>query len=549
MDARSLFGSRTLDGLARITVLVALSVTAAMCCRAQAVAKVSAAQVESVAPGRLVVVYRSGFVPAGAEAVLSRAGVRSMARLPLFGAAAVQVDGDTDAAVAKLMEQPEVAMVLRDRYVRVHAMQVLPVDERGRQRPAAATVSRAVPRSDLSVVGEPADPPRITLHAPTVFPAQNLEDLTYYESPQGWATRLAGGYGAKVAGGPAVGPWDVTEGAGVRIAVLDSGVDAEHPAIAPNVVLNLSEVNQDVLPSACDDGSPVDQSGHGTFTASLAAATTDGMVIGVAPRAQILNIKVVQRMPGLTGASPQAQCEAGAANGLLSWVLQGIQDAVANHATVISLSLGTLVDISTGDGAGWLAEMNSVTYAAAQAGAVLVAAAGNDGLDLSGGRYVELPAQARGVLAVVASTNPDCAENLTANARCTPGPVKRAYYSNYGANLNAIAAPGGSYPEGGDFAVSGFVRGACAEGLPKTTDGLPANGQSFGCFGFGHARYVQAMGTSAAVPLVAGAAALLQAAHPSWTPTQVTSALQSTAMRRGTMAEPEIDLPSAMKLQ
>jgi subtilisin family serine protease len=508
----------------------------------------TSATLETIAPGRLVVVYRGGVVPLNAEALIAGCSGRVVSHLRLFGASAIQVSGDADAAIARLLAQPEVSAVLHDRIVKAHALTAFPLQARA---------TTAAPAPGISVAGVPALPfPR--LKAPLVFPAVPVDEsgpavpsspATYYNSPQGWATLLAGGYGKQVPGGPAVGPWNTTQGAGIRIAVLDSGVDEAHPAIAPNLALNLSEVDQAAMPSACDDGSPRDQSGHGTFTASLAAAATGGMVLGVAPQATILNIKVLQRMPAATGATHQAQCEAGAANGLLSWVLQGIQDAVANHASVISLSLGTLVDVTTGDGAGWQAQMDSVTYAAMQAGAVLVAAAGNDGVDLSKGQYVELPAQARGVLPVVASTNPACAENLAVNATCAPGPVTLASYSNFGGSLNAIAAPGGSYPEGADFSVSGFVRGACSNGLSNTTDGMPAEGHSFGCFGLGHVDYVQATGTSAAAPLVAGAAALLRAAHPGWTAAQVVSAMRSSATIGGSMVEPVLNLPAALALQ
>jgi hypothetical protein len=48
-----------------------------------------------------------------------------------------------------------------------------------------------------------------------------------------------------VPGGPTHGPWDTTMGKGVRIAIFDRGVDVSHPDIAPNLALNLSEVNQD----------------------------------------------------------------------------------------------------------------------------------------------------------------------------------------------------------------------------------------------------------------------------------------------------------------
>jgi lantibiotic leader peptide-processing serine protease len=333
----------------------------------------------------------------------------------------------------------------------------------------------------------------------------------------------------------------------VRIAILDSGVDAAHPDIAPNLAFNFSEIDQSPvtgLPSPCDDASPQDQQGHGTWTASLAAGAMGphtGLIIGVAPAATLLNIKVLERLPDPASAAPDiaTQCATGQAGGMLSWVIQGIEDAVAQHADVISLSLGTLVDLNTGEGAGIKAAFDRVTYAATQAGAVVIASAGNDGLSLANPRYVELPAQARGVLAVVASTNPACAENLAPGAPCAPGPITQPYYSNYGAPLNAIAAPGGSYPDGPDTAVSGWIRGACSNGLPNTTDGPPADpAQSFGCFNLGHTPYVQAMGTSASAALAAGAAALVRAAHPTWTPDQVTTALRATAI-------PTVSLPAA----
>ena len=491
---------------------------------------------EATVPGRLVVVYRSGVVPPNADAIAASAGARSARHLRLFGLSALQVEGDDSVAIARLQSRPEVRAVLHDRLVTGHSILPLP-----------RTIS--LPAHTISdAPGLSGEALPIPVHRP-VLPVAPLPPYdTDYNSPQGWAVVQSGGYGDNIPGGPAIGPWNISLGAGVRLAVLDSGVDRNHPDIVPNLVLNLSEVNQETLPSPCDDASPQDQQGHGTWVASLANGAlgpSTGQVIGVAPQAALLNIKVLQRMPG-SGATTLAQCEAGQAGGLLSWVLQGIEDAVANHADVISLSLGTLVDTSTGDGAGWKAQFDSVTYAAAQAGVTIVAAVGNDGLNLSSGTLIELPAQSRSVLPVVAATNPACAENLGAGAVCAPGPVTRPYYSNYGATLNAIAAPGGSYPEGPLNGVSGFILGACSGGLTNTTDGLPANGQSLGCFGLGHTAYVQAMGTSAAAPLVAGAAALLHAAHPGWTPMQIIAALRASATSHPAMAEPELNLSTAL---
>lgn len=479
--------------------------------------------VSSKVPGRYLVVYSDGAMPIhrGYHALLVNA--RVLQHLDRFGIEVVEMPGASAAqATTLLAAQPGVAAVLQDRYVQAHRLDI---------RPASQTTQ---------------NPPVITASPAAGVPFDSASDL-YYSSPQQWAVRQAGGYGAGVSGGPATGPWNYGMGAGVRIAVLDSGVDAAHPDIAPNLALNLSEVDQAVLPSPCDDSSPQDQTGHGTWTASLAAAAigpSTGGLIGVAPQATLLNIKVLERLPAATGANAAEQCNAGQAGGLLSWVLQGMEDAIAQHAHIISLSLGSIVDLYSGDGYGWKAAFDRATRAAAEAGVLIIASAGNDGLDLSAGRYIELPAQARSVLAVVASTNPDCAENLSAGAQCTAGQVTRPYYSNYGIT-HSVSAPGGSYPAA-DTGPTGWILGACSSGQPNTTSGLPSSqARSFGCFDRGHTAYIQAMGTSASAPLAAGAAALVRAAHPGWTPAQIIGALLTTASNSGP-AGPRINTLAAV---
>ena len=469
---------------------------------------VAAAGAQTVS-GRFIVTYRNGFIPADAESSARLAGAALVHRHERLGMAILTAPAArAEATRQRLARQPEVETIVEDRIVNGASIS-----------PAPATV----------------DPDPL------------------YHSQQGWAQHTVGGYGPDPVNPLLYGPWKVTKGAGVRIAILDSGLDAAHPDLAPNLALNLTEIDQTALPSACDDGTPQDQSGHGSWTASLAAGALGagtGLTAGVAPQATLLNVKVLERMPSAPSAFDPTGCTAGQPSGLLSWVIQGIDDAVANRADIISMSLGTLVDLTTGEGAGLKTTFDHATHAAAQAGVIVIASAGNDGYNLTDPRYIELPAQARDVLAIVAATNPACAENTAQGATCAPGPVTLPYYSNYGAPLNALAAPGGSYPAGptaDPTQPTGWILGACSQGKPSTLNGPVDATHSMGCFGLGHTAYVQAMGTSAAAPLAAGVAALIRAANPTWSAAAVVAYMRQTATVVPGLPVPEVNAAAAVK--
>ncbi len=484
-------------------------------------------EAQGTAARTLIVVYRDSLIPGNAEARTRVAGGRLTRRYERLGTAVVSASPEAEAI---LRADPSVEFVVPDRPIAGSSMLLrgMPAVETASQKRAASPVDADVP----------------TLHLPP-----DTADTYYTNSPQGWAVHAVGGFGGAVADSETEGPWAISTGLGVRIAVLDSGVDRFHPDIAPNLVLNMTEVDQTAQPSVCDDGSPQDQSGHGTWVASLAAGAagnSTGRVVGVAPFASLLNIKVLQRVAG-TGTTVAERCHNGQPTGLLSWVLQGIDDAITQHADVIVLSVSLTLDLYSGDSAGLKASFDRVTHAAANAGAVLVAAIGNDAFNLSNPRYFEIPAESRDVLAVVASTNPACAENLNQGSTCVPGPVTRPYYSNYGTGLNAVAAPGGSYPLGSEDGVSGWVRGACSNGLPGTADGAPLDANhSEGCFNLGHAQYVQAIGSSASAPLTAGVVALVRAAHPDWNAGTVVAAVRASAVPTSTMSYGVVNAAAAL---
>ena len=93
-------------------------------------------------------------------------------------------------------------------------------------------------------------------------------------------------------GGPSA--WAVSTGQGVRIGIVDTGVDLGHQDLAGKVVDNTSCINSGGDPSKCS-GSAQDDNGHGTHVSGIAAADTNNGVgvAGAAPQAQLVVAKVL----------------------------------------------------------------------------------------------------------------------------------------------------------------------------------------------------------------------------------------------------------------
>ncbi len=203
--------------------------------------------------------------------------------------------------------------------------------------------------------------------------------------------------------------WQKSTGAGVTVAVIDTGVDASHPDLAGQVLPGFDETTQTA-------GTSIDPNGHGTHVSGTIAALTgngDG-VASVAPNAKILPIRVLDAN----------------GSGYMSDTANGIIYAADHGANVINMSLGATSQVA--------AVSNAISYARSK-GVVVVAAAGNS---RASGSPTSYPGADAGVIAVAATDSTDTV----------------AYYSNAGSYVD-VAAPGSSilstYPtaKGNSYAI------------------------------------------------------------------------------------------------
>ena len=266
--------------------------------------------------------------------------------------------------------------------------------------------------------------------------------------------------------------WQVTEGSGVTVALIDSGVDSNVSVLSGGTVISGPDfTGLHTSPQNPNWGS------HGTWMASIIAGHgTDGGfdgVMGIAPEAKILSIRVIPDKgdPGYRAYNDEPE------QTIQDELAQGIMTAVKDHAQVISMSIG----YSAPSGV----VRNAITYAY-QHGTVLVASSGNSGGNDTrhgngspGLAPVSFPAEYPGVLGVGAVT------------------IAGTQASFSSGNLSVrVAAPG---------------------------KGVPAQGRN--------GSYYTVDGTSPACALVAGVAALIKSRYPKISPALVTEALTATAQQ------------------
>lgn len=190
-------------------------------------------------------------------------------------------------------------------------------------------------------------------------PNDNFFDLQYALFNQGQEIGFPGPQGKNRADIKALEAWEETKGdEQVVIAVIDSGIDFDHPDLAnTNDIEKISSNGYDFVN---DDTDPSDDNGHGTFVSGLAAAKTNNNVgiAGVSWNSQILPLKAVDSD----------------GTGYVSWLVDAIRYAADNGADVISMSLG----FSLGPDEEVPSLEEALSYAHTE-GLVAVASAGNEG--------------------------------------------------------------------------------------------------------------------------------------------------------------------------
>ncbi|TCK08411.1 S8 family serine peptidase [Marinobacterium mangrovicola] len=263
--------------------------------------------------------------------------------------------------------------------------------------------------------------------------------------------------------------WEVSTGAGIVVAVLDTGLN---PGGADGIGCVVNPPDNDIVNQ---DSDAFDGNGHGTHVSGTIAQKTNNAVgvVGLAYGACILPVKVLSD----------------SGSGGMADIAEGIRYAVDNGAKVINMSLGVSARARiTGDPI-----VDPALEYAFTNNVVVVAAAGNDGFK----RNVSYPAINANTIAVGATGYDDAI----------------APYSNQGAGLN-IVAPGGNNNQ--DLNADGFADGILQEVYSGTEWG-----------------YYFYQGTSMASPHVAAAAAILLADEPNLSPSQVLDRLRGSALDLG----------------
>lgn len=305
---------------------------------------------------------------------------------------------------------------------------------------------------------------------------------------------------------------DIATGDGSTIAILDTGIDHTHP--------DLSNVNED-LSVAVYGGELHDHTGdfygHGTHVAGIAAATGEVGVIGTAPDAELVSVRVF---------TTEDEEQDSFWSDLLLAIEYAADEAEADSA---NMSIGTINTLDGPVNAGGIRGVTEpVMQYATRQGTLVVGSAGNHGTSLQEGGLWTLPNSLAGVMSTSATGPND----------------KLVFYSNWGTNEIDIGAPGGGYETLAKTLTADWDGDGDCE-YPKDVDDdgedeyldhpcvewpFPTNlvlstvpPELYG------ASYAYFAGTSMAAPQVAGTAALVREEDPNASAKQVEKAIKQGA--------------------
>lgn len=325
-------------------------------------------------------------------------------------------------------------------------------------------------------------------------------------------------------------------GDGASIAVLDTGIDYAHPELSPNLdddagrLFRESEIrtgvgavkrpesyenaldpdHEEPVPVVTEERHVADeQQGHGTHVAGIAAAVDGGGVIGTAPHADVVSLRVFWWFEDEDGDATLATTTAD--------VLNAIEHAGQQGYDAANLSLGTspISPRAMSDEAIRTMRIGyqRVVQHAVQRGTVVTASAGNSETRLQQGGLFSLPNSVQGALSTSATAPND----------------ELAFYSDYGTGEVDVGAPGGGY-ETLEKTLASDTEWPFPTNLVFSATSERVEGEPYGW----------KAGTSMAAPQVAGLVALVRELAPDAGSRQVESAIKHGAEEATGRSDPEL---------